>query len=269
MPRQPRRRAARASLSRRLALGFGLIAAASSPALASTIATTYALTADEQGKATVLDQSGRTVPLRRGVLPTYIVYRLDGSAKLPDGLPTLAVRPSLSRGATGPLRLDASGQSALNAALASNGQAAVLTPRQTYLVESLASVSAAAATATATPAAATTTTHASLVTAAVDKADATAKHWYGTSASAFKRWSNEIRSSLGGRLKLRSPRIVDHKPPAPTPSFTTTNTAAQVLVPPHGATAAQVLAAPVPEPASILVFAVAGIAAGIRLRKRS
>jgi hypothetical protein len=245
------------------ALGLGLIVAPG-PAHAARISATYALSAEDQGRATVLDQSGRTIPIRRGSLPTYVVYPVSNSAVLPGDLTTIAVRAGRSGPTTGPLRLDAASQVQLNAALAADGQAAVLTPRRTFLVESIAPVSARLAAEAASASAAGDESVKATAAAVAARVESKVKSWYSSGSNSFKRWSREVGDDLRDRLKLRSPRVADHKPPAPTPTF-----AAQVLAPPDLA-AAQTLAAPapVPEPAGLLVFATAAAAAAFRFRFR-
>lgn len=251
MIRQPRLRPARAL---GFALGLGLIVAPSA-AHAGRLPATYSLSDQDQLRATVLDQNGRTIPIRRGALPSYVVYPVSNSAVLPSDLTTIAVRAAGNATTTGPLRLDSTSRAALDAALASDGQAAVLTPRRTFLVESIAPVSARLA-ADAARADAAGAEHLKETAAAVAaRVETTVKRWYSTSTNAFKRWSHELGDDLRSRLRLHSPRAVHVKPPAPTPTF-----AAQVLAPPTAA-------APVPEPAGILVFAAAA-AAGFRFRKR-
>jgi hypothetical protein len=244
------------------ALGLGLIVAPSL-AHAARISATYALSAQDQGRATVLDQSGRTIPIRRGALPTYVIYPVTNSAVLPSDLTTIAVRAGRSGPTTGPLRLDAASQAQLNAALAADGQAAVLTPRRTFLVESIAPVSARLAAEAASAAAAGDESVKATAAAVAARVETKVKSWYSAGANSFKRWSREVGDDLRDRLKLRSPRVVDHKPPAPTPTF-----AAQVLTPPDAVAQTLAAPAPVPEPAGLLVFATAAAAAAFRSRFR-
>ncbi|WP_337174790.1 hypothetical protein [Paludisphaera sp.] len=211
----------------------------------------------------VLDQDGRRVALPRpggslpeGTTPTYLAYRLPGRTGVPEGTPTVAA--SSGRDAVGPLRLDAAAIQALNADLARSGQVAVVAPRQAFLVERAAGAALVDATTS------TQYWRAAIAGSSAGKSIGnTLEGWYDSSTDAVKKFNQSIVDSLKKTFT----------PPAPKPVIIGPRLAAQVLDPDGSAdptaeaTVAETQPAPVPEPATWIVFAAAS-ALGLRLRAR-
>jgi hypothetical protein len=250
-------------------------------AWAGPIGSSFALSPSELSRPVLLDQNGTqirvlkgangaTKSLPAGASPTYVAYRLDKASELPEGYPTVNVGPGTARSgpARGPLRLDALAKTALDTELAKSGEAAVHMPRQTYVVESLASLLGSKS-----GDAATQIWMASTATGGArprpEKSDGsslgdTLKGWFDSSTNAVQNLNSQIADAIKRQLFLAPPKPVI----IPPKTKAATKTAAQLLAPPGAAAAdGTIQPAPVPEPASLLVFAAAIGAVALRLRK--
>ncbi len=242
-----------------VATGLGVVGACLSATTAAAAPLRPHTVATAAGRALLLDQTGRRIALPRagasppsGATPTYLAHRLPGRSGVPEGTPTVAA--AAGRGAVGPLRLDALAIQTLNADLAKSSQAAVIAPRQAFLVEKATDSSLADATAAA-----------QYWRAAIANQDGgnsvgdTMKGWFDSGTDAVKKLNTSILDTLKKTFAA----------PAPKPVI-----AAQVIdlgglrMPPADeSSAAAPQAAPVPEPSTWLVFAAASVL-GLRLRSR-
>lgn len=224
----------------------------------------HPLTSSDLGRPFVLDQRGRRIAMRggglelpprlpAGVAPTYLAYRLGPRSHAPDGTPIVTAVPRRGEPVVGPLRLDALARASLDAELAKTGRVALMTPRQSFLVESWGgSVLSDVAGASKTWRAEVEGAKGAGRGGSVGKTD---ENWFDTSANAIKTWNQQALNAIKGMFKVSSPKPVIIPPKA---------VAAQTLSPP--AEAAQVLPAPVPEPGSLIVFAVGATIAAWRFR---
>jgi len=252
---------------------IALAASATAAARGGPIGSGFALSSAEAARPILLDENGTRIAVMRtpkgeatfrpsNATPTYVAYRLDKASELPQGFPTVNVGGSTPHGgpARGPLRLDTLAKSALDAELAKSGEAAVQMPRQSYYVASLPGLLGSS------PDDATTriwlaSTASGGAKALPAKADGTSlgdtlKGWFDTSTNAIQNLNTRFFDAIKGQLHLDPPKPVIY--PAPTAK---TRAAAQILAAPES-----IQAAPVPEPASLLVFAAALGAAALRAR---
>jgi hypothetical protein len=252
---------------------FALTASATATARGGPIGSTFALSSSEAARPILLDGSGARIAVLRtprgeavlrpsDATPTYVAYRLDRSSELPQGFPTVNVGGSTPHEglARGPLRLDTLAKSALDAELAKSGEAAVQMPRQAYYVASLPKLLGSS------PDDATTqiwlaSTAAGGAKARPAKADGTSlgdtlKGWFTASSNAIQDLNTQIADAIKRQLYLDPPKPVIY--PAPKAKV---QAATQVLAAPES-----IQAAPVPEPASLVVFAAALAAAALRAR---
>jgi len=235
---------------------------------------THPLTEAGLGRPMVLDQQGRRIALTggrggrpsrlpAGVAPTYLAYRLGDPSQAPQGAPSVAVAPGRGGALMGPLRLDALAKESLDAELAKTGQVAVLTPRQTFLVESwgssiLSDVAGESHTwrAEVDPPAERPGPGPGTGAGGRDHSvEGTIKDWYNTSSNAIKNWNQQALDAVKGMFKSDPPKPVIIPPKT---------AAAQMLAPPEPV--AQEMPAPVPEPGSLIVFAAGAAVAAWRFR---
>ncbi|MDR3619152.1 MAG: hypothetical protein P4L85_07365 [Paludisphaera borealis] len=266
---------ARTTTRTRLATALFTLAATTGTAWSGPIGSSFTLSPSELGRPVLLDENGTqirvlkgahgaTKSLPAGASPTYVAYRLDKASELPSGFPTINVGPGTAHSgpARGPLRLDTLAKTALDAELAKSGEAAVHLPRQTYVVESLSSLlgSTSGDAATQIWMASTATGGAKPRPAASDGSSLgdTLKGWFTSSTNAVQNLNTQIADAIKRQLFLDPPK------PVIIPPKTTTKTAAQLLAPPTADGSIQ--PAPVPEPASLLVFAAAIGAVALRVR---
>jgi hypothetical protein len=136
-------------------------------------------------------------------------------------------------------------------------------PRQTYLVESIAAIVGSTSDSSTRTWIASNAGVAVATPADSDKPSVgdTLKSWYDASAGAITKLNQQIADAVKSRFQLKSPKPVIY--PAPTKSARVT--AAQMLAAPTGAEGT-IQPAPVPEPASLLVFAAAATVAALRVR---
>lgn len=213
---------------------------------------------DQQGRRLSMAGGGRALPPRlpAGVAPTYLAYRLGDRSRAPEGAPVVASALGRGRPAMGPLGLDALAKEALDAELAKTGQVAVVTPRQAFLVESWGGsiLSDVAGESKTWRAAVEAPARGPRPGGRGGSVEGTIKGWYNTSSNAIKNWNQQALDAVKGMFKVDPPKPVIIPP----------KTAAQMLVPPEPA--AQAMPAPVPEPGSLIVFAVGATIAAWRFR---
>lgn len=259
-----------------LALLAALLAT-SAAAWGNPIAPEFALSDAEAARPVFLDANGNRIVVVKGpkgtttvrpsdATPAYVAYRLDKASGLPSGYPTVKVGPGSPHTgpARGPLHLDTLAKSTLDAAIArTGGTAAVQLPHQTYVVESIAALVGSSSDASTRIWLASNggSTVARPALSGNSSVGDTLKGWFDTSTSAVVNLNKQIADAIKSRFTLKSPQPVIY----PAPNKTKARTAAQMLTPPAAAEGA-VQPAPVPEPASVLVFAAAGVAAAWRLR---
>jgi hypothetical protein len=252
---------------------FALAASAATTARGGPIGSAFALSSSEAARPILLDGNGTRIAVLRNrsgeavlrpsdATPTYIAYRLDRSSELPRGFPTVNVGGAAPHEgpARGPLRLDALAKSALDAELVKSGEAAVQMPRQAYYVASLPRLLGSS------PDDATTqiwlaSTAAGGARARPAKDDGTSlgdtlKGWFTAGSNAIQDLNNQIADAIKRQFYLDPPKPVIY--PAPKAKV---RAAAQVLAAPES-----IQAAPVPEPASFVVFAAVLAAAALRAR---
>jgi hypothetical protein len=252
-----------------------VLATTTATAWGSPINSSFTLSKTEASRPILLDKNGARIVVAKGpngtttmrpsgASPTYVAYRLDKASELPDGFPTIKVGAGThhSGPAYGPLRLDSLAKTSLDAELAKSGEAAVQLPRQTYVVESLASLlgtTSDAATKIWLASTAASGAHARPAQADGSSLGDTLKGWFNTSTNAIQNLNSQISDAIKRQLQLDAPKPVISPP-------LKTKTAAQLLEAPGADAAALAQAAPVPEPASLLVFAAAAGAAALRSR---
>ena len=266
-----------------LALALPLAAAATStPSRGAPIGPGFSLTDAEAKHPILLDANGNQIrtfkTLRgptavqpKGATPSYVAFRLGKASELPAGYPTIQVggRTPHQGPAHGPLRLDAMAKTALDAELAKTGAAAVQLPRQTYVVESLATMlGSSSGGATQIWIAPSVGAGGAVAQPAISGGSSigdTLKGWFDNGVNAIQNLNTTITDSLKKQLHLDPPKPVVY-PPLNKPQ-----TAAQMLAPPgvDGGAAGSAQPAPVPEPASLVVFAAAIAAVAVRARKRA
>lgn len=266
--------------TRRATLALVLILAAAAtptPSRGGPIGPGFSLTAAEAKHPILLDASGNQIrtfkSLRgptavqpKGATPAYVAFRLGNASELPAGYPTIQVggRTPHEGPAHGPLRLDAMAKTALDAELAKTGAAAVELPRQTYVVESLATMlgssSGAAPQIWLAPSAGAGGAVAQPAISGASSIGDTLKGWVNDGVDAIQNLNTSITDALKKQFHLDPPKPVISPPPNKP------RTAAQMLAPPG--VDGSIQPAPVPEPASIVVFAAALAAVAVRVRGR-
>ncbi len=239
------------------ALGAGM---RSHPLTPSDLGRPFVL--DQQGRRIAMAGGGRDLPARlpAGVAPTYLAYRLGARPYAPDGTPIVTTVPGRGGPAVGLLRLDSLAKASLDAELAKTGQVAVMTPRQSFLVESwggsiLSDVAGPSKTWRAGVEAPAGGAGPKGMSGRGDKSEGTLESWYNTSANAIKNWNQQALDAVKGMFNVDSPKPVIIPPKA----------AAQTLAPPVEPML-QVLPEPVPEPGSLIVFAAGATLAAWRFR---
>lgn len=223
----------------------------------------HPLTDGGLGRPMVLDQQGRRIMmlggrgelpprLPAGVAPTYLAYRLGDPSQAPEGAPSVSTVPGRGGPSVGPLRLDALAKQSLDAELAKAGQVALLTPRQSFLIESwgnsvLSDVVGESKTwrAEVEPPA-----RGPRPGGRDNSFEGTIKDWYKDGSNAIKNWNQQALDAVKKVFKPEAPKPVIIPPKA---------VAAQMIAPPE--TLAAPAPAPVPEPGSLVVFAAAAVAA--------
>lgn len=221
------------------------------------------------GRPLVLDQEGRRIMmiggrggvpprLPAGVAPTYLAYRLGDPSRAPEGAPSVSTVPGRGGPAVGPLRLDALAKASLDAELAKAGQVALVTPRQSFLIESwgnsvLSDVAGESWTWRAEvepPARGPGAGAGARPGGRGDSLEGTVKDWYKSGSNAIKNWNQQALDAVKKVFKPEAPKPVIIPPET---------VAAHMLTPPESA--ALETPAPVPEPGSLVVFAAAAVAA--------
>lgn len=219
---------------------------------------------DQQGRRIAMAGGGRDLPTRLppGVAPTYLAYRLGPRPHAPDGTPIVSAVPGRGGRAVGMLRLDALAKASLDAELAKTGQVAVMTPHQSFLVESwggsvLSDVAGSSRTWRAKVEAPTGAAGPRPGGGGDDKSEGTIENWYNSTSDAIKNWNQQAIDAVKDMFNI--------DPPKPKPVIIPPKTAAQTLVPP-AETMMQVLPEPVPEPGSLIIFAAGATIAAWRFR---
>lgn len=262
------RRAARTTAKAAL-LGLGLAMGMAAPTEGAVIrgSSSRALVLDASGKQIRMPRAGDAFPT--GTSPTYVAYRLAPKQEIPSGTPTISVTPA--RGGVGPLRLDSVALRSIDAGLAASTSVAVSEPRQKFLMERATSVTLADAS---------TQYWRAAVASAKDAGDEVGN----AVKSVFKGGKSAVENIDDQIVKLLKSTLI--APSAPKvviaggmpPSSRKVKAAAQVIEQAQADSqvhaAAEMLAtgdvqaAPVPEPASWIVFAAVSLL-GVRLRRRA
>lgn len=261
-----------------LALVLALVATPT-PSRGAPIGPGFNLSDAEAKHPILLDANGNQIRVLKGLrgpsrvqpagaTPAYVAFRLHSASELPTGYPAIQVggRTPHQGPAHGPLRLDALAKTALDAELARTGAAAVQLPRQTYVVESLATMLGTSPGASGqiwiAPSMGPGGAVAQPAISGGSSIGDTLKGWFNDGVDAIQNLNTSITDALKKQLHLDPPKPVIY-PPLNKPQ-----TAAQMLAPP-GVDAASIQPAPVPEPASLVVFAAAIAAVAVRARKRA
>jgi hypothetical protein len=293
VPFRLRGRAATLALTT-LGLGLALGWTPSAPD-AATAPGRIKLDNDDLKRPIVLDQNGQWVRSQGaagGSAPTYVGFPVDRNTSTLSGFTSINTGPRVAGQTVGPLHLTADTRGRLDAALAQDGQALVQTANQTLLVkpagaftsadgQSRASawLSAQAAAQSATPPPSTTPRPQSLVQMLkLDKLGQSISdsklikdlgHLLTVRSGKLVNWNQQSLNTLKRDLKLAPPkaenagRLGGGVGATARPRPGSGPAAAQELGGP--AAGGTVLAAPVPEPGTYLIF---GLGAGALLLRR-
>lgn len=271
------------------ALALAVLAPVSAPA--ATIPPRINLSSADLSKPIVLDQSGRWFNYPKAspgvgtsdatsLKPTYIGYRIGRDGAVPADYPTIDAGPRVPGQTVGPLHLTPATQAQLNAALAQNGEAVMTSGSGQALVRPVSGNPTAPATVSAWLAGqATAGTGTTGSTAAAQQLDLSSISKPITDSSVLKdigrlltfksgkfgNWNQQNLDKLKRDLGLGSPKNV-----ATHPAVAAGAGAKGTVKSPAGQVAAQelsvnVLATPVPEPGTYLIF---GLGAGALLLRR-
>jgi PEP-CTERM motif len=275
-----------------LALGLSLALAPAVlwQSRAAQVASTIKLDAEELDHPILLDQNGHTIqfptkhqsgPVRltEGALPSYVAYQLDSSDSLPKGFPTVVSGSAKSdQMGTGPLHLDSPVKTLLDQTLAKDGQAAVYNGQNTYVVKPLpplfgttaswggttlawiasqrsASSSSSGTTLASEPTSVAPIQAQTLIPSSITDPITNSKlvkdleHLFTLKSGKLVNWNQQSLDALESDLKINSPKNVAPKDLAGTSK---PELAAQVINGTGSGGTPQ--PAPVPEPATLVVF---------------
>jgi hypothetical protein len=254
---------------------------------------------DQYGHTLHLPTRSHTGPLvlADGAVPSYIAYLVDRDDTLPKGFPTVVTGPGEAARTTGPLHLDAQVKAHIDSSLAQNGSVAVSNGTGIFLVKPIPSVfgnnvtgessdapslawlasqafarrsatEPSGASSSSPPSVPTSVPQAqSLIPSSITKPITKSKllrdlqHLAALKSGKLVNWNQQTLSALESDLRIGPPKNV-----APHLSIAKPTLGAQLLDLAGNGTAGSPRPAPVPEPRSIIVFALATVALAVRGR---